>query len=89
VSSIFLTVIITHEIGRIAGPAWILACLAYYVWHRHRNGLPILGSVPHDWEQEQVDVMTSAEEFELLEEYKQALIRRDKQRGIKSRWDGV
>ncbi len=89
VSSIFLTVIITHEIGRIAGPAWILACLVYYAWHRHRNGLPILGSVPHDWEQEQVDVMTSAEEFALLEEYKQALIRRDKQRGIKSRWDGV
>jgi APA family basic amino acid/polyamine antiporter len=89
VSSIFLTVIITHAIGRIAGPAWILACLAYYAWHRHSNGLPILGSVPHDWEQEQVDVMTSAEEFDMLEEYKQALIRRDKQRGIKSRWDGV
>ncbi len=88
VSSIFITVIITHEIGRIAGPAWMLVCLAYYAWYRRKNGLPILGNVPRDWEQEQVNVMTSAEEFELLEEYKQALVRRDKERGIKSRWEG-
>jgi len=86
VSSIFLTVIITHEIGRIAGPAWLLLCVSYYVFFRRRSGLPVFGSVPHDWEQEQVDVLTSAEEFELMEEYKQALIRRDKARGIKSRW---
>jgi len=86
VSSIFVTVIVTHEIGRIAGPAWILLCLVYYAWHRYRNGLPILGSVPHDWEQEQVDVLTNAQEFSLLEEYKQALVQRDKARGVKSRW---
>lgn len=89
VGSIFVTVVITHEIGRIVGPAWILVCLAYYAWYRHRNGLPIFGSVPHDWEQEQVDVLTSAEEFELLEEYKQALVQRDRARGIKSRWSEV
>jgi APA family basic amino acid/polyamine antiporter len=89
VSSIFLTVIITHEIGRIVGPAWILLCLLYYVIFRHRSGLPVFGSVPHDWEQEQIDVLTSAEEFELLEEYKQALIRRDKMRGLRSRWSEV
>jgi APA family basic amino acid/polyamine antiporter len=86
VSSIFLTVIITHEIGRIAGPVWLLLCLLYYVIFRHRSGLPIFGSVPHDWEREQIDVLTNAEEFDLLEEYKQALIRRDRARGIKSRW---
>jgi APA family basic amino acid/polyamine antiporter len=86
VSSIFLTVIITHEIGRIAGPAWLLLCVSYYVLFRRRSGLPVFGSVPHDWEQEQIEVLTNAEEFDLLEEYKQALIRRDKARGIKSRW---
>jgi len=89
VSSIFLTVLLTHEAGRIVGVAWVLICLGYYVVHRRRNRLPILGSVPHDWEQEQVDVMTNAQEFELLEEYKQALIHRDKLRGIKSRWSEV
>ena len=86
VSSIFLTVIITHEIGRIAGPAWLLLCVTYYVLFRRRNGLPVRGSVAHDWEQEQIDVLTSAEEFELLEEYKQALVRRDRMRGVPSRW---
>ncbi|MDH7486787.1 MAG: APC family permease [Anaerolineae bacterium] len=86
VGSIFATVVITHEIGRIAGPAWVLLCVIYYVIFRRRNGLPVLGSVPRDWEQEQMDVLTSAEEFELLEQYKQALIRRDRQRGIASRW---
>mgnify|MGYP005848056025 CR=1 FL=1 len=86
VGSIFATVVITHEIGRIAGPAWVLLCVIYYVIFRRRNGLPVLGSVPRDWEQEQVDVLTKAEEFELLEQYKQALIRRDRQRGIASRW---
>ncbi|HEX9075226.1 MAG TPA: APC family permease [Anaerolineae bacterium] len=86
VGSIFLTVILTHEIGRIAGPAWIIICLLYYAWHRRRNKLPVLGSVKHDWEQEQVDVLTNAEEFESLEQYKQALIARDKKLGIKSRW---
>lgn len=86
VSAIFFTVIITHEIGRIAGPAWIVVCVIYYVIFRRRSGLPVFGSVPHDWEQEQVEVLTKAEEFDLLEEYKQALIRRDKMRGVPSRW---
>lgn len=86
VSSIFATVIITHDIGRIAGPAWLVICIAYYLVFRWRNGLPILGSVKHDWEQEQVDVLTRAEEYDLLEEYKQALVRRDRQAGVPSRW---
>ncbi len=89
VASIFLTVIITHDIGRIAGPAWLLLGAAYYAYFRHRNGLPVLGSVKHDWEQEQVDVLTRAEEFELLEEYKQALIKRDRALGVRSRWEGA
>jgi len=86
VASIFFTVIITHEIGRIAGPAWLLICFVYYVFFRRRSGLPVLGSVPHDWEKEQIEVLTSAEEFDSLEQYKQALIRRDRKLGVPSRW---
>ncbi len=78
VSFILFEVILTHEIGRIAGPAWVLACVVYYVFWRRRNGYPVRGNVPHDWEQEQVAVLTSAEEFELLEEYKDALASRDR-----------
>ena len=40
--------------------------------------MPVLGSVKHDWEKEQIAVLTSAEEFDLLEQYKQALAERDK-----------
>ena len=46
----------------------------------------MLGSVARDWEKEQIDVLTSAEEHESVEQYKQALIRRDRERGIRSRW---
>lgn len=78
VSTIFFTVIATHEIGRIAGPAWVLICLVYYYIYRKRNGMPVLGSLPRDWEKLQMAVLTSAEEFDLLEQYKVALAERDR-----------
>ena len=42
------------------------------------NKLPILGSVKHNWEKEQIDVLTGAEEYDLVEAYKNALAQRDK-----------
>jgi basic amino acid/polyamine antiporter, APA family len=80
VSTIFFEVVFTHAIGRIAGPAWIVAGLIYYFFYRRSQNLPILGTVPRDWEQEQIDVLTSAEEFDLLEQYKNALAARDRAR---------
>jgi APA family basic amino acid/polyamine antiporter len=78
VSTIFVEVIITHRIGRIAGPAWVILCLVYYLIFRARNKLPVLGSVKHDWEKQQIATLTSAEEFDLLEQYKNALAERDR-----------
>jgi len=86
VFSIWLTVMITHDIGRIFGPLWVVVCVIYYVIFRRRNNLPVSGSTPHDWEQEQVEVLTGAEEYEMVEQYKQALIKRDRERGVASRW---
>ncbi|MBI5167286.1 MAG: amino acid permease, partial [candidate division NC10 bacterium] len=37
VSTILFEVILTHEIGRIAGPAWILLCFLYYAWYRRKQ----------------------------------------------------
>ncbi len=71
-------VIWTHALGRIAGPGWVLLWLVYYFWFRWKNRLPILGNIPRNWEKDQVDILTSAEEFELLEQYKEALSERDK-----------
>ncbi|MDD5543486.1 MAG: APC family permease [Acidobacteriia bacterium] len=78
VSMIFFFVVYTHAIGRIAGPAWVALCLLYYVFYRRSLKLPVLGSVKHDWEKEQMAVLTSAEEYDLLERYKLALLERDK-----------
>jgi APA family basic amino acid/polyamine antiporter len=80
VVTILLEVVWTHSIGRIAGPAWILLCFAYYAWYRKRQRLPLFRSVKHDWEREQINVLTSAEEFDLLERYKLALAERDKRK---------
>jgi len=76
VATIFVDIMVTHAIGRIAGPLWVVAAFVYYVVHRRRSGLPV-GTIKRDWEQDQIDVLTSAEEFELLEEYKAALQERD------------
>ncbi len=78
VSMILFEVILTHEIGRIAGPAWVLACLIYYLWFRKKKGFPVLGSIKHDWEKEQKRILMSAEEYDLLEQYNLALAEKDK-----------
>jgi len=77
VSTIFFTVIATHAIGRIAGPAWVLLSVGYYCFYRKRSAMPVLRSLPRDWEKLQMEVLTSAEEFDLLERYKIALSERD------------
>ena len=42
--------------------------------------MPIFKSIDHNWEKQQMDVLSSAEEFDLLEQYKLALAERDKKR---------
>ncbi len=71
-------VVLTHEIGRIAGPAWVILCLVYYVAYRRRIGLPVWGSADHRWEAQQRVVLKDAEEFDLLERYEIALQQRDR-----------
>jgi basic amino acid/polyamine antiporter, APA family len=78
VMTILYMVVLTHEIGRIAGPSWVILCFIYYAWFRKSQGLPVWGSVKHDWEAEQRKVLESAEEYDLLEEYRYALLERDK-----------
>jgi APA family basic amino acid/polyamine antiporter len=77
VSSILFIVILTHEIGRIAGPAWITLCFLYFAWFRRRSRLPVFRSLPRPWEKLQAQVLKGAEEFDLLEQYRVALAVRD------------
>jgi APA family basic amino acid/polyamine antiporter len=71
-------VVITHTIGRIAGPTWVVLCFLYYAWYRRKVKLPVFRTIKRDWEAEQKAVLQSAEEFELLEHYRLALAERDK-----------
>jgi APA family basic amino acid/polyamine antiporter len=80
VSTILFEVVYTHKIGRIAGPAWVVMGLVYYFYYRAKTKRPLFGSLKRDWEAEQIQVLTSAEEFDLLEQYKNALHARDKKR---------
>jgi APA family basic amino acid/polyamine antiporter len=79
IATVFLVVLYTHSIARIAGPLWVLLCFAYYAWYRRSRNLPIVRSLPRDWESQQKSVLTAAEEFDLLEQYKVALAERDRQ----------
>jgi basic amino acid/polyamine antiporter, APA family len=78
ISSIIFMVVLTHAIGRIAGPDWVLGGLALYFLYRKRSGRPLLGSIHHDWEEEQMAVYRDAGELEILEEFQENLERRDR-----------
>ena len=62
ISSILILVVLTHTIGRIAGPSWIVVGLLIYCWHRRRNNLPVGKTLKRDWEKEQLDVYKDAGE---------------------------
>ncbi|MCL5264470.1 MAG: APC family permease [Chloroflexi bacterium] len=78
VSTILFEVVLTHPLGRIAGPAWVIACLIYFYWYRRSQKIRVTSTVKRDWESEQIEVLTGAEEWEMLEDYKEALAERDK-----------
>jgi APA family basic amino acid/polyamine antiporter len=81
ISSILFLVVLTHSIGRIAGPAWILLGLAIYFVHRHRNKLPLRKSLKHNWEKEQLDVYEDAGESDLADEFRENLARKQHLQG--------
>ncbi len=78
VSTILFEVILTHSIGRIAGPGWVVLAVVLYMLFRRRQRLPVTRNVPRDWEATQKRVLEDAEEFESLEEYEAALTERDR-----------
>jgi basic amino acid/polyamine antiporter, APA family len=79
ITAVFLIVLVTHSVARVTGPAWVLLCFLYYAWYRRKRNLPVFGTVARDWEGEQKEVLASAEEYDLLEQYKVALSNRDRQ----------
>jgi len=73
ISSVLLMVILTHPIGRIAGPVWIVLGIIGYSFYRRRQGYPFPGSRRRDWSTEQLAVYEESGETELAAEYREAL----------------
>lgn len=66
--SILIATLITHEIGRVAGPLWIIFGIAGYLVYRKRKSLPVFGSRIVDWPAQQVTILKDAGELELMDE---------------------
>ncbi|HWS83562.1 MAG TPA: APC family permease [Ktedonobacteraceae bacterium] len=81
ISSILVLVVLTHTIGRIAGPAWIVMGLVIYVLYRRRRKLPIAKPIKRDWEGEQLRVYEEAGEYELATELRENLARKRRLHG--------
>ncbi len=81
ISSILVLVVLTHTIGRIAGPAWIVLGLLIYSWHRRHSKLPITKTLPRNWEHEQLEVYEDAGEHDLADELRENLARKHRLNG--------
>ena len=66
--SILVFTMITHEIGRIAGPAWLLFGIVGYLFYRRYKHLPVWTSRNYDWPTQQISILRDAGELELMDE---------------------
>jgi basic amino acid/polyamine antiporter, APA family len=82
IASILVFTMITHEIGRVAGPSWIILGLIGYLLYRKRKRLPVFRSQPHDWRKAQINILQSAGELEMMDEYILNVRKMDEQRAI-------
>jgi APA family basic amino acid/polyamine antiporter len=76
-----LVVLYTHDIARIFGPIWVVVWVLYYVWYRRRTGRPVWGSLPRDWDAQQLKILEDTGDYELLERFRIELMRRQQERG--------
>ena len=73
IGAILVFTLMTHPIGRIAGPSWVLFGALIYVLYRRRNGQKVFRSLKRDWVDHHEQVLVRAGELEMLDEYRRAL----------------
>jgi len=66
-------VLLTHQYARIIGPLWVIGAIILFAMYRRKRRLPVLKTLPRDWETATKKVLLEAEEFKSLEEYEAAL----------------
>jgi hypothetical protein len=76
---------LTHVIGRIAGPSWIILGILGYLAYRRYKGYPMFRSRPHDWRKQQTKILQDAGELELMDEYLANVKALDEQRAKAAR----
>jgi APA family basic amino acid/polyamine antiporter len=76
--SILVFTMLTHPIGRVAGPLWLATGVVVYLVYRKRKRLPLFGSRPVDWWQQQITILKEAGELELMDELIEKLRARGK-----------
>ncbi len=69
IGAILIFIIITHPIGRVAGPLWLVSGILGYAIYRRRKGRPIFGSLKRDWQHHHIETLTNAGELEMLDQY--------------------
>jgi basic amino acid/polyamine antiporter, APA family len=67
--AILIFVLLTHDIGRIAGPSWVIIGLCGYLIYRRNKKLPVFRSRKTDWAAQQVTILRDAGELEMMDEY--------------------
>ncbi|MDQ6766623.1 MAG: APC family permease [Candidatus Eremiobacteraeota bacterium] len=75
IGSILVFTLLTHPVGRIAGPAWVVLGVGIYALYRRLKRRPPFGSADHQWTDHQQRVLTRAGELEMLDQYRAALKR--------------
>lgn len=75
IGGVLVATIITHAIGRIAGPLWIILGLIIYYFYRRVNGMTFFGSIERNWPEEQLRAYEDSGETALADEYREALRR--------------
>jgi basic amino acid/polyamine antiporter, APA family len=71
-----IMVIATHSYARVAGPLWVVGAFIFYMVYRRRRRLPVLKTLPRDWDSVTRKVLKSAEEWKSLEDFEEALAER-------------
>lgn len=83
--SILIFTMLTHPIGRIAGPSWLVLGFAAYLLYRRRKALPVFGSRAIDWNQQQIRILRDAGELELMDD----LVEKLRARGLQPQLEGA
>lgn len=73
ISCILVFTLLTHPTGRIAGPAWVIFGIVFYLIYRKRSRQPLFRSSKRNWEKMHEETLTNAGELDMLDAYRAAI----------------